>query len=160
MFAERLSLALGLWCVVGFACAAQSRAPEPTLPFTVQDMVRMERISEVAVAPDGATYVTDSNNMQVDRLARGTRQLKVWAGDGAFGPRGGILDGISILDNRIYVNTLITSRTFSVPIDGDGKAGAISEVVLSGSADPNAIPKPFHATAVALDTPRGPHPGV
>ena len=28
-------------------------AAEPTQPFTVQDMVRMERISEVAVAPDG-----------------------------------------------------------------------------------------------------------
>jgi glucose/arabinose dehydrogenase/mono/diheme cytochrome c family protein len=116
--------------------------------------------NDIAVGPDGATYVTDSNNMQVDRLARGTRQFEVWAGDGAFGPRGGILDGISVLDNRIYVNTLITSRTFSVPIDRNGKAGAISEVVLSGSADPNAIPKPFHATAVALDTARGPHPGV
>ena len=67
--------------------------------------------------------------MQVDRLAPGTRRLKVWAGDGEFGPRGGILDGISVRDNRVYVNTLITSKTFSVPIGSDGKAGTISEAL-------------------------------
>jgi glucose/arabinose dehydrogenase/mono/diheme cytochrome c family protein len=91
--------------------------------------------NDIAVGPDGAAYVTDSNNMQVDRLARGTRRLKVWASDGAFGPKGGILDGISILDNRVYVNTMITSRVFSVLIDSDGKAGTISEVGLSRSID-------------------------
>jgi hypothetical protein len=88
--------------------------------------------------------------MQVDRLARGTRRLKVWTGNGAFGPKGGVLDGISILDNRVYVNTLITSRTFSVPIDSDGKAGTISEVMLSRSID---HPDGVRPTAVALYTP-------
>ena len=69
MFAERLSLALGLWCVAGFACAAQSRAPEPTLSFTVQDMVRMERISEVAVAPDGkrVAYTQRTTDMEANK---------------------------------------------------------------------------------------------
>jgi sugar lactone lactonase YvrE len=91
--------------------------------------------NDIAVGPDGATYVTDSNNMQVDRLARGDRRLKVWAGDGAFGPKGGILDGISILDNRVFVNALNTSRIFSILIDSDAKAGAISEVALSRPID-------------------------
>ena len=181
--------------------------------------------NDIAIGPDGATYVTDSNNMQVDRLAKGGRQLQVWAGDGAFGPTGGILDGISILDNRVFVNTLTTSRIFSILIDGDGKSGTIAEVLLGrpierpdgmrrfgndhillvegggmgrlsrlkihgdtgelttlkegfpdgpvsvavvgttgyvlegqlktlfGPADPNAIAKPFHATAVAVGTP-------
>jgi hypothetical protein len=86
--------------------------------------------NDIAIGPDGATYVTDSNNMQVDRLAKGGRQLQVWAGDGAFGPTGGILDGISILDNRVFVNTLTTSRIFSILIDGDGKSGTIAEVLL------------------------------
>jgi dipeptidyl aminopeptidase/acylaminoacyl peptidase len=69
MSAERLSLALGLWCVAGFACAAQSRAPEPTLSFTVQDMVRMERISEVAVAPDGkrVAYTQRTTDMEANK---------------------------------------------------------------------------------------------
>jgi len=113
--------------------------------------------SDIAVGPDGAAYVTDGNNMQVDRLARGTRRLKVWAGDGAFGPRGGILDGISILDNRVYVSTLITSRTFSVPIDSDGKAGTISELALSRSMDQPGGVRP---TAVALHTSPGVPPGA
>jgi hypothetical protein len=59
----------------------------------------------------------------------------VWAGDGAFGPKGGILDGISILDNRVFVNALNTSRIFSILIDSDAKAGAISEVALSRPID-------------------------
>ena len=71
--------------------------------------------NDIAVGPDGATYVTDSNNMQVDRLARGTRRLKVWTGDGALGPKGGILDGISILDNRIYVNVHTVRRSPRAP---------------------------------------------
>jgi sugar lactone lactonase YvrE len=87
--------------------------------------------NDIAVGPDGAAYATDSNNMQVVRLARGARRLQIWAGDGAFGPKGGILDGISILDNRVFVNTLNTSRIFSILIDSDGRPGTISEVVLS-----------------------------
>ena len=52
MSAERFSLVLSLACAAGAAAAATAPA-EPSLPFTVQDMVRMERISDVAVAPDG-----------------------------------------------------------------------------------------------------------
>jgi len=51
MLAERLTLALSLLCTSAIAAAAP--AQEPALPFSVQDMVRMERISDVAVAPDG-----------------------------------------------------------------------------------------------------------
>ncbi len=88
--------------------------------------------------PGSATakvYATDSNNMQVVRLAPGARRLEVWAGGGAFGPRGGILDGISILHRRVFVNTLNTSRIFSILIDSDGKPGTISEVLLSRPID-------------------------
>ncbi len=87
--------------------------------------------NDIAIGPDGATYATDSNNMQVVRLARGARRLEVWAGDGAFGPKGGILDGISILDHRVFVNALNTSKIFGILIDSDGKPGTISELMLS-----------------------------
>src|SRR6202035_4077576 len=85
--------------------------------------------------PDGATYATDSNNMQVVRLGPGARRLEGWAGGGAFGPNGEILDGISILHRRVFVNTLNTSRIFSILIDSDGKSGTISEVLLSRPID-------------------------
>jgi dipeptidyl aminopeptidase/acylaminoacyl peptidase len=67
MTAERLSLAFGLCCVAGFACAAQS--PEPALSFSVQDMVRMERITEVAVAPDGkrVAYTQRTTDMEANK---------------------------------------------------------------------------------------------
>jgi hypothetical protein len=91
--------------------------------------------NDIAVGRDGATYATDSNNMQVVRLAPGARRLEVWAGGGAFGPPGGILDGISILHRRVFVNTLNTSRIFSILIDSDGRAGTISDVLLSRPID-------------------------
>jgi hypothetical protein len=73
--------------------------------------------------------------MEVDRLPSGAQQLQVWAGNGSFGPKGGILDGISVLANRLFVNTLSTSRLFSVPIEADGRPGAITELKLDRALD-------------------------
>jgi sugar lactone lactonase YvrE len=87
--------------------------------------------NDIAVDAAGNTYATDTNNMEVVRLKKGGAQLEVWAGNGAFGPKGGLLDGISILGKRVLVNTLVTSKLFSVPIESDGKAGVIAEVTLS-----------------------------
>ncbi len=87
--------------------------------------------NDIAVDAAGNTYATDTNNMEVVRLKKGAGQLQVWAGNGGFGPKGGLLDGISILGKRVVVNTLVTSKLFSVPIESDGTAGAISEVTLS-----------------------------
>ncbi len=54
----------------------------------------------------------------------------MWAGNGAFGPKGGVLDGISVLGKRVLANTLATSKLFSTPIGADGKAGTTVEVKL------------------------------
>lgn len=86
--------------------------------------------NDIAVAPDGTIYASDSNNMEIVRLEKGGKALEVWAGGGAFGPKGGVLDGISVIDHRIVVNTLATSKLFSVPIDTGGAAGAVTEVAL------------------------------
>jgi dipeptidyl aminopeptidase/acylaminoacyl peptidase len=69
MSAERFIPALALSCLAGLAGAAQPPAAEPTLPFTVQDMVRMERISEVAVAPDGkrVAYTQRTTDMEANK---------------------------------------------------------------------------------------------
>jgi glucose/arabinose dehydrogenase/mono/diheme cytochrome c family protein len=86
--------------------------------------------NDIAVGSDGAAYISDTNNMEVDRLAPGGHQLQVWAGNGGFGPKGGVLDGISVLGDRLFVNTLETNKLFTVPIEAGGKAGAITEVKL------------------------------
>jgi dipeptidyl aminopeptidase/acylaminoacyl peptidase len=68
MSADRFLVVLGLWFAAGAAGAAPP-AVEPTLPFTIQDMVRMERISEVAVAPDGkrVAYTQRSTDMEANK---------------------------------------------------------------------------------------------
>lgn len=86
--------------------------------------------NDIAVDAAGNIYATDTNNMQVVRLRKGGAALEVWAGHGAFGPPGGVLDGISVLGKRVIVNALVTSKLFSVPIESDGKAGTVTEVKL------------------------------
>jgi hypothetical protein len=86
--------------------------------------------NDIAVDAAGNTYATDTNNMEVVRLKKGAQQLEVWAGNGGFGPKGGVLDGISVLGKRVLVNTLGTSKVFSVPIESDGKSGTITELTL------------------------------
>jgi dipeptidyl aminopeptidase/acylaminoacyl peptidase len=69
MSTDRVNLALSLVCFAGASVAAAASAPEPTLPFTIQDMVRMERISDVAVAPDGkhVVYTERTTDMEANK---------------------------------------------------------------------------------------------
>ncbi len=78
----------------------------------------------------GAVYATDTSGMQVLRLPKGGKALEVWAGNGAFGPPGGVLDGIAVVGGRVIVNTLATSKFFAVEVARDGKAGRITELQL------------------------------
>src|SRR6478609_4766939 len=67
--------------------------------------------------------------MRVDRLAKGGTKLETWAGkDGSLGAKGGVLDGISVLGDRVLVNALMTSKLFAVPIAADGAAGKVVTV--------------------------------
>ena len=86
--------------------------------------------NDIATGADGTAYVTDSRNMEVLRLKPRAKALEKWLGDGAFGPKGGVLDGIGVLGNRVLVNTLATNKLFSVPIERDGRAGGVVEVKL------------------------------
>jgi sugar lactone lactonase YvrE len=86
--------------------------------------------NDIAIGADGTAYATDTSNMEVLQLKKGAKALEVWAGNGAFGPKGGVLDGISVLGKRVLVNTLATSKIFSIPIEAGGKAGTVAEVKL------------------------------
>jgi outer membrane protein assembly factor BamB len=87
--------------------------------------------NDAAVGPDGSVYATDTNGMLVVRLAPGASELEVWSPEGAFGPAGGVLDGIAVVGGRVVVNTLATSKVFAVDIAADGSAGAATEIALS-----------------------------
>jgi hypothetical protein len=73
--------------------------------------------------------------MEIDRLDNADGKLQTWAGNGAFGPKGGVIDGISVIGDRVFANTLVTNKIFAAAIGTDGKAGAISEVTLSRPID-------------------------
>jgi hypothetical protein len=87
--------------------------------------------NDMASTPDGTLYATDTNNMQVEVLKKGASSLVVWAGaDGSLGKKGGVIDGISVLEHRIIVNELAVSKLFSIDIGKDGTAGAPVEITL------------------------------
>jgi len=106
--------------------------------------------NDIAVGPDGAAYATDTANMEVVRLAKGGKQLEVWAGSGAFGPKGGVLDGIAFVGKNLIVSTLVTSKVFSIPVVSGGKAGAITELTLDRPLErPDAL-RAFGKNSVLL----------
>jgi dipeptidyl aminopeptidase/acylaminoacyl peptidase len=146
MFAERVSLTLSLVCVAGTCAAAGAPAAEPAPPFTIQDMVRMERISDVAVAPDGkhVAYTERTTDMEankgrtsvwmLDTAKRGATPLRLtdggpnsnnpeWSKDGKF---------IYFLSNRSG-----TSQVWRVSSNGTGPRG---DTPVADSTQVTALP--------------------
>ncbi|MEA3176189.1 MAG: hypothetical protein QOF42_3600, partial [Gammaproteobacteria bacterium] len=68
MSAQRF-VALTLICWSAAAAAAAAPAAEPSAPFTVRDLVRLERISDVAVSPNGkhAVFTQRSTDMEANK---------------------------------------------------------------------------------------------
>jgi hypothetical protein len=91
--------------------------------------------NDIAVGDDGTVYATDTQNMEVVRLPVGGVELEVWSPAGAFGPPGGVLDGIAIVGDRVVVNTLATGKLFGVEIAADGSAGAVVDYALDRSIE-------------------------
>ncbi len=81
--------------------------------------------NDIAIAPDGTAYATDTLVGSVLRLRKGATALDVWAKD----PQLAGADGIAFGDNdTIYVNTVTTGHLFRIPVGKDGAAGAITEI--------------------------------
>jgi streptogramin lyase len=106
--------------------------------------------NDIAVAADGTVYVTDTNNMEILRLDTRAARLAVWAGAGAFGPKGGVLDGIAVVQNRVIVNTYATHKLFAVDINTDGSAGAITELKLNRPIHAPDGMRPFGVNSLLL----------
>lgn len=102
--------------------------------------------NDIAVAGDGSVYVTDSSGMSIAQLRKDATDLSTWSA-GGFGQRGDVLDGISILGDAVFVNTLQTGRLFRIPIEPDRTAGAVTELKLNR---PLAIPDGMRAFGTSL----------
>ena len=84
--------------------------------------------NDIAVAPNGTVYATESFANRVHRLHPGATALEVWAGDAQLGA----IDGIALLaDGAVYVNTFSSGRLFRIPVNADGSAGALMPIETS-----------------------------
>lgn len=100
-------------------------AARDTFPFPTNGGV----CNDMAVAPDGTVYVTESFANRIHRLRPGTRALDLWV---PADPRLAGVDGIAILaDGAVYVNTFFAGLLFRIPVNADGSAGALQQLELS-----------------------------
>jgi hypothetical protein len=107
--------------------------------------------NDIAVGSDGTAYASDTQNMQVARLKPGAQSLEVWAGaDGAFGPSGGVLDGIAVLGDTFARERAAHEQIFSVAIGKDGKAGKVNEVKLDTAVEGPDGMRSFGANALLV----------
>ncbi len=89
--------------------------------------------NDIALGPDGSTYVTDSFNPHILRLKPGGSEFEVWASDPRFTPpkEGAGLDGVAIgTDGALYVNTFTPGGLFKVAV-ADGRAGEVTTLQTS-----------------------------
>jgi hypothetical protein len=103
--------------------------------------------NDIAVGRDGSVYATDTDNMEIVRLAPGSERLETWVGGGAFGPKGDVLDGIAVLGDRVIVNTLATGKLFAVRIGKSGSAQRVRPILLA-----RPIEKPDGMRAIGRST--------
>jgi streptogramin lyase len=85
--------------------------------------------NDMAVAPDGTVYATESFANRIHRLRPGAKELDLWvpANEQLAG-----VDGIAILaDGAVYVNTFFAGRLFRIPVNADGSAGALVPIETS-----------------------------
>ena len=112
-------------------------APKGHWPFPAPASV----CNDISVAPDGSIYVTDTPNGRVFHLARGAKELELFAQDPVL--RG--IDGIVFGGNGVlYVNNVQRNLLLLVDVRPDGKAGAITPLELS---QPVAGPDGFRLIA-------------
>jgi sugar lactone lactonase YvrE len=84
--------------------------------------------NDIAVAPNGCVYASDTTGGRVLRLKPGAKALEVWAIDDQL--RG--IDGLSFLaDGTLYVNNFFNGALLRIPVNADGSAGSVTPITTS-----------------------------
>lgn len=84
--------------------------------------------NDIAIAPDGTVYATDTTGGRVLRLKKGATTMDEWVKDSKFNG----LDGIALGDDHtIYVNNFFAGTLLRISIGSDGVAGPVSEIKTS-----------------------------
>jgi sugar lactone lactonase YvrE len=83
--------------------------------------------NDFSLGPDKALYITDTANGRIYRLPAGASAAELFLED-LTALRG--IDGITFLNGTLYVNNVIASKVYRVPVDAAGKAGKPIEISL------------------------------
>jgi len=85
--------------------------------------------NDMAIAPDGTVYATESFSNRIHRLKPGAAALDLWV---PADPRLAGVDGIAVLaDGAVYVNTFFAGDIFRIPVNADGSAGTMVKIETS-----------------------------
>ena len=96
----------------------KSGAAKGTYPFPPKSGI----CNDIAIAPNGTAYVSESFGGRIHRLRPGATTLEVWAHDSALA----VIDGLAVLaDGAVYANNFTTGKFYRVPVNADGSAGAV-----------------------------------
>jgi hypothetical protein len=79
--------------------------------------------NDFSVGPDKALYITDTANGKIYKLAAGASGAELFLEDAALHG----IDGITFLEGTLYVNNVISSKLYRIPVDA-GKAGQPVEI--------------------------------
>jgi sugar lactone lactonase YvrE len=83
--------------------------------------------NDFSIGPDKALYISDTANGKIYKLPKGASMAELFLEDMAA--LHGI-DGITFLDGTLYVNNVITSKLYRIPVDAANKAGQPVEISL------------------------------
>ena len=75
--------------------------------------------NDFSIGPDKALYVSDTSNAKIYRLAPGARTPDLFMENKALDG----IDGLTFLDGVLYVNNVIFSKLYRIPMDASGKPG-------------------------------------
>jgi sugar lactone lactonase YvrE len=99
-------------------------AAKGTYPFPTESGV----CNDIAIAPDGTAYASESFRGRIHRLRPGAKALEVWASDSALS----VIDGVAVLaDGAVYANNFMSGKLYRVPANADGSAGTIVPIETS-----------------------------
>jgi hypothetical protein len=76
--------------------------------------------NDFSIGPDKALYITDTANGKIYKLSPGASTAELFLEHRALIG----IDGITFLNDTLYVNNVISNNLYRIPVDAAGKAGA------------------------------------
>jgi hypothetical protein len=75
--------------------------------------------NDFAIGPDKALYITDTATGRIYRLPAGASAAELYLENRVLMG----IDGITFLNDTLYVNNVIFNKLYRIPVDADGKPG-------------------------------------